>query len=563
MWYRRSDQGLDLEAQMTSTNDSPVTRKARGAFFTPPEIADFLSEWAIRESSDRVLEPSCGEAAFLTAAVKRLKELGVEEFDADQLHGVDIHEESVASAQEELESLRVRGTLHAGDFFDLGIRKAFDAVVGNPPYVRYQNFSGRARAKAAEAALAQGVRLTGLASSWAAFVVHASAFLKPSGRLALVLPAELLTVSYAAPVRSFLMRRFSQVRLIVFAERVFPGVLEEVVLLLAEGEGPTDHCELFQAQDLEALGELDKRTWTPSEVEGKWTAAFLHPEAAKIYGRLTSSAAFCQLEEWGETTLGMVSGSNRYFALNAERVRELGLGDGDLLRISPPGSRHLRGLTFTDKSWRDMRDRGARVYLFDPPAGDPSSAACSYIEAGKKRGVDKAYKCSVRSPWWKVPRVTVPDLFLTYMNHDAPRLVANRAGLAYLNSIHGVCLKEGSRQIGMDLLPIGALNSLTLLGAELVGRAYGGGMLKMEPREADVWPVPTRATLEGAQRALRSLRPQLARYLRNGDLGEVVKLVDKALLRRYLGVTRKELDELRAAREQLFDRRQARAGSKK
>src|SRR6185295_18716215 len=103
----------------------------------------------------------------------------------------------------------------------------------------YQSFTGLSRAKALAAALSQGVRLGGLASSWAAFVIHAASFLKPDGRLGLVLPAELLSVNYAAPIRSYLMRRFASVRLVVFEELVFPDVLEEVVLLLAEGEGPT------------------------------------------------------------------------------------------------------------------------------------------------------------------------------------------------------------------------------------------------------------------------------------------------------------------------------------
>ncbi len=69
--------------------------------------------------------------------------------------------------------------------------------------------------------------------------------------MGLVLPAELLTVNYAAEVRRFLMERFARVDLVLFAERVFPEVQEEVVLLLAEGydEGPTDHCRVYQVQN--------------------------------------------------------------------------------------------------------------------------------------------------------------------------------------------------------------------------------------------------------------------------------------------------------------------------
>ena len=79
-------------------------------------------------------------------------------------------------------------------------------LLGTPPFIRYQEHTGPARKQSLKAALAQGVRLSGLASSWAALLVHACAFLKPEGRLAMVLPAELLTVGYAEPIRLWLGR---------------------------------------------------------------------------------------------------------------------------------------------------------------------------------------------------------------------------------------------------------------------------------------------------------------------------------------------------------------------
>ena len=130
---------------------------------------------------------------------------------------------------------RVAGQDRGGRFLRPRAGAEFDAVIGNPPYVRYQNFAGEARARAQRAALAAGVRLTGLSSSWAAFTIHASRFLRPEGRLALVLPGELLTVNYAAQVRRFLLRRFARVRLVLFDTRVFPGVLEEVCCCWPKG----------------------------------------------------------------------------------------------------------------------------------------------------------------------------------------------------------------------------------------------------------------------------------------------------------------------------------------
>jgi hypothetical protein len=145
------------------------------------------------------------------------------------------------------------------------------------------------------------------------------------------------------------------------------------------------------------------------------------------------------------------------------------------------------------------------------------------------------------------------------MNHDTPRIVANRAGVSFVNSIHGVTFSPERRQIGMDLLPIAMLNSVTLLGAELVGRAYGGGVLKLEPREADRLPVPSLDAIKAAEVELRHLRPTLAKHLRDGNLPAVVKEVDRTFLRRSLKTSREQIEQLRRARDVLFARRVTRS----
>ncbi len=447
------------------------------------------------------------------------------------------------------------------DFFDAPLQAEYDAVVGNPPYVRYQDFTGAARARGQRAALAAGVRLTNLSSSWAAFVVRSAELVRPGGRLGLVLPAELLAVNYAGSVRSYLLRRFASVRLVVFAERVFPGVLEEVVLLLAEGEGPTDRIAISQARNLDDLEALATVAWAPPTPEAKWTSALLSAEQASTYVELAEELRFTMLGSWGSVDLGMVTGNNGYFTLSGARARELGLKENDLLHISPPGSRHLRGLNFSGSAWDELRALGRRTYLFAPDRERPSVAAKRYIKEGEREEVHEAYKCRVRKPWWRVPLVRVPDLFLTYMNHDAPRLVTNDAGACYLNSVHGVTLKPSLRDLGRELLPIALLNSLSLLGAELVGRSYGGGLLKVEPKEGDLIPVPSSDTLHAVAPALRTLRPQLATHLRSGDLGAAVKLVDRVLLAEHHGLKRKQVATLRDSRASLFDRRAARGAS--
>jgi adenine-specific DNA methylase len=200
-------------------------------------MAAALADWAVRKPTDRVLDPSFGGLVFLAAARDRLLDLGAHPNEIPELlYGVDLDEDAHA-ASSGTAWLNSRNLLDR-DFFQVSDSDlpSFDAVVGNPPYIRYQSFNGlgvRARELAAEA----GVALTRLASSWAPFVVHGVSFVSHGGRYAQVLPAELLHAQYAHDVVEFLRASFGRIRIAVFDDRVFPGALEEVVLLFAEDFG--------------------------------------------------------------------------------------------------------------------------------------------------------------------------------------------------------------------------------------------------------------------------------------------------------------------------------------
>jgi adenine-specific DNA-methyltransferase len=281
-------------------------------------------------------------------------------------------------------------------------------------------------------------------------------------------------------------------------------------------------------------------------------------DALETYRLATKSSGFTRLQAWGETSLGAVTGNNDYFTLTASAVARHKLNDADVLKISPPGARHLRGLTFSLSAWNELVREDSRCFLFWPAPGRLSKSAKAYISMGEELGVNTAYKCRVRSPWWRVPVGSRPDLFFTYMNHDRPRLATNDARALILNSLYGVHLKEENRKIGKANLPLACMNTLTLLGSEIVGRAYGGGLLKHEPKEADLLPVPCPSVLKIAQEELQLLKPQLATILRQNKLLAAVEMVDSILLEKHLGLTRDQLALLRRSREALFNRRLSR-----
>lgn len=552
---------------MIRLGDSLEQRKARGAFFTPPAIADFLAEWAVAgDPHSKVLDPTCGEAVFLLSAGRQLKDLGRDVSDLDQqLFGVDLHHGSLAQASAELEARGLDAHLHQDDFFDVPTPDqlgaplpAMDAVVGNPPFIRYQHHVGLSRAKSRQAALRQQVRLSGLASSWAALVVHACAFLKPEGRLAMVLPAELLTVGYAEPVRTWLRERFEQVHLVLFDRLQFDDATERVVLVLAKGHGGCDAFSLYyldDADDLSRVRPMSNLSVTPSD-GGKWTDLLLPNRQRQLF-KQTVAEHFATLSTYGRPELGTVTGSNAFFAISDTTAVRYGLEEsaGQIRRLCPPGSRHLKGMSFSTKDWQSLRTAGERVWLFCPDSEDTSDATETYKAVGLAQGVDLAYKCKVRALWWRPPAVPEPDLFFTYMSHRYPRLVTNTAKATFVNSMHGVRLLPSAPRVAKAALPLLALNSVTLLGAEVHGRSYGGGILKMEPSEAAILPVPSGRHLATAWELLKVDKARFARQLANDNWVNVLKQVDEVLLHQTMGLARAEVSHLYDAAATLRSRR--------
>src|SRR5437868_2915980 len=169
-WQEASQREMAVEAEQHP--EGPLA-KSLGAFYTDAQVAEFLVWWAIRAPTDRIMDPSFGGGVFLRSACKRLRALGGQ--PARQVLGVEVDPAVYKRIAEKLaDEFGVRGaSLYPIDFFWFDPEAAqVDAVVGNPPFIRYQRFTGATRQEALRCAGKEGVQLPELTSSWAPFLVH-------------------------------------------------------------------------------------------------------------------------------------------------------------------------------------------------------------------------------------------------------------------------------------------------------------------------------------------------------------------------------------------------------
>jgi len=510
---------LPETAERTSVRlerEAAPDRKARGAFYTPPEVASFIANWAIRAPGDHVLEPSAGDGAFLAAAAARFAALGRKAL-GDHLVGIELAASEVDKAMRAAPGAVVR----QGSFFDIGADdySARTAIIGNPPYIRYHGFTGSARASGLARAREQGVDLSGLASSWAHFVVHAASFLPDhGGRLGLVLPAELLHTEYAAPVRAFLLRRFTSVLILAFDHALFDEAQVDAVILLASDDGPAG-LHLIRRQDVTRIADDLGPDLAAVDRDGDRWSGELDAEAAALHAALAASERFMELGALGSVDIGVVTGANGFFIVDDTRRADLGLP----LEVMTPIIDRPSALTGLD-----VGSAASKHLLHLPRTADvPLPAAVErYLEAGRVAGVAQGYKCRVRPVWYAVPTPKhVPELFLPYMSHLRPRLVVNSTGSLSTNLIHGVHLRSGSPE--PRVLAAAALSGATMLSAEIVGRSYGGGVLKLETREAERLLIPLVSSAEG--RVLRRRFARLDRLVAAGAIETASAIVDEVL----------------------------------
>jgi adenine-specific DNA-methyltransferase len=543
---------------MGQVKENINAQKLRGGYYTPQAIADFLCRWSIDKNTERILEPSCGDGNFIESAILRFKELGIEGEDLrGRIKGIELLKEESLKAKARAANLGLNSnTIVNNDFFNYissnGLEK-YDAVIGNPPFIRYQSFPEEHRKLAIEMMQNLGLNPNKLTNIWVPFLVVSASLLKDNGRMAMVIPAELFQVKYAAETRVFLSKFFERITIITFKKLVFANIQQEVVLLLCEkkvqhGKG----VRVIECENLDELKSINFKVINGSNVKPidhtteKWTKYFLKEEEINLLRRLKKDKRVITCGDIMEVDVGLVTGRNEFFMMKENQVKEWKLKKFTIPVASK--SNQLKGITFSEKDFSDNSKAQNAIHLFIPPNEDFEKLpkVCQkYIEYGEQKGFNTGYKTRIRKRWYITPSLWVPDAFALRQVGDYPKLILNETGASSTDTIHRVRFREG---VNKDMAAISFLNSLSFAFSEITGRSYGGGVMTFEPTEIEEIQIPVLADLDLDFDKIDAL-------IRKRKIEDVLDIVDEALLIKHHGFAKIEVDALRRIWKKLSQRR--------
>lgn len=132
-------------------------KKVNGAFFTPSYIVDFIINTVAPKYDSKIIDPSCGSGAFLLGLLRYYKKTfnkSIRDSLMENIYGADILHYNIKRCQillsiaslENNENIEVSElNLICCDSLKHKFKIKFEAVVGNPPYVKFQDMDDETR----------------------------------------------------------------------------------------------------------------------------------------------------------------------------------------------------------------------------------------------------------------------------------------------------------------------------------------------------------------------------------------------------------------------------------
>lgn len=485
-------------AAAQSTADAAKSSQDRnrlGQFSTPFPVAYQMVGRALKELRGEApiafLEPALGSGVFFSALLRYAPATGIASAtgcEIDSAYGDIAHAIWASSG---LRVVPCDFVSFASEAENIG---RFSLLCTNPPYVRHHHLSAQRKVELQSLVMQRlGLHVSGLSGLYVYFVLLADAVLAEGAIASWLLPAEFLYVNYGRVLREYFTGKVTLLSIHHFNpdDVLFDDALVSSCIVTYRKTRPSDAslCDVSYGDDY--LTPQKQLTVLTAELRrlNKWTMAH--------FGDSGLSADTLRLKDLFSVRRGIATGANDFFIIDCETAAQYDI-PRTFLKPILPGPRYLHE-PIIRATVDGLPELPGFRYLLDCPL--PPNEVRSryrgtwrYLQEGVARGISNGYLCAQKVAWYYQERRKPAPFLASYMgrangNRECPirffvnfsdALVTNVFLNLYPTAELAACL-DGNRDRMIELGQ--ALNNVPAECILHAGRAYGGGLHKIEPKE--------------------------------------------------------------------------------
>jgi hypothetical protein len=491
---------LELQEAL-DLSKTPLERNKLGQFATPNALASDILAYAKsllpHTTGIRFLDPAFGTGAFYSALLAR--------FPASALKGTVGYEIDPHYGRRAVELWKDTPLKLELEDFTKALPPVDESnkpnlVICNPPYVRHHHLPGDEKPRLKTLGFkSAGVELSGLSGLYCYFLCLSQAWMARDALAIWLIPSEFMDVNYGQAVKEYLLNRVTLLRIHRFDPKDVQfddALVSSAVVCFKNSPPPPCHTVDFTyGGSLTNSHRTISLTADSLRRPKKWTGLVFEPSPS-------SPNSETKLSDFFTIKRGIATGSNSFFVLSKDKAALLRIPRQFLKPILPSPRNMPADIVEADDDGNPLVDKQSFLLNCDLPEDEVRTkhpALWRYIEHGVANGIDRGYICAHRSPWYSQEKRQAPAILCTYMGRkgkttDAFRFILNHSNAIAANVYLMLYPKPSLARLIQKqprLLDAiwAALRRIPIEALTGVGRVYGGGLHKLEPKELADAPV--------------------------------------------------------------------------
>lgn len=438
-----------------------------------------MSKWVINNRKNiRLLDPAVGLGVLLRSSYLQENKI--------KLIGYEIEKDILEASKELFNKNNIPSTLSNKDYLLSDWNTKYDAIICNPPYLKFHNFENKDEyIKQIQTRL--DISLNGFTNIYSLFIIKSIHQLKLNGRVAYIVPYEFLNADYGENIKKEMIKNKSLKHILIFNPKlkVFDDALTTTCILLFENT-KNEHINFINIDTMDALNNVENtldleknskniKTYLLNTLDYKKKWRIYYQEQHQY-----NESKLIVFSTYAKVVRGIATGANEYFTFNKTKQKEYNIADENLISCITK-AKQIQTNFFTENNYKKLYTDDENIMLFDGQATS-NTFTKDYIQEGELLSIHTKHLTSKRKPWYRLENRLSAPILVGVFNRKGLKFIRNETEVKNLTSFH--CVYPNillSNKI--DLFFAYLLTDVAKNIFNANKREYGGGLEKFEPND--------------------------------------------------------------------------------